>query len=172
MAHSPSTDSVQSCVMQSPLGPLLLAAEGTALVGLWFEDQTGIPTWAREAAPAKACGVLKKAVDEVSAFLAGQRQGFTIPLRFKAGTTFQQTVWQALRAIPYGETTSYAQMAQAIGQPQATRAVGAAIGRNPLGIIIPCHRVVGKNGAMTGYTGGLERKRALLALEAQPIQGV
>lgn len=172
MAHSPSLDSVQSCVMPSPLGPLLLAAAGPELVGLWFEDQTGIPAWAREAAPAQASGVLKQTVDEVSAFLAGQRRGFTVPLRIMAGTPFQQSVWQALRAIPYGQTTSYAQIAQAIGQPQATRAVGAAIGRNPLGIIIPCHRVVGKNGAMTGYTGGLERKRALLALETRALQAL
>jgi methylated-DNA-[protein]-cysteine S-methyltransferase len=151
---------------------LLLAAAGQELVGLWFEDQTGIPAWAREAGLIEASGVLKQTVDEVSAFLAGQRRGFTVPLRIMAGTPFQQSVWQALRAIPYGQTTSYAQIAQAIGQPQATRAVGAAIGRNQLGIIIPCHRVVGKNGAMTGYTGGLERKRALLALETRALQAL
>lgn len=170
MAHSPSLDSVQSCVMPSPLGPLLLAAEETALVGLWFADQTGIPAWAREAESGEVGGVLKQAVEEVRAFLAGDRQGFTVPLRLLTGTAFQQTVWQTLRAIPYGQTTSYTQIAQAISKPQATRAVGAAIGRNPLGIVIPCHRVVGKGGALTGYTGGLDRKRALLALEARQLQ--
>jgi methylated-DNA-[protein]-cysteine S-methyltransferase len=162
--------------MASPLGPLRLAAQGQALVGLWFADQTGIPAWAQQASPShtpsQADGVLASAMHQMQAFLVGQRQVFDLPLRFYAGTPFQQAVWQALRAIPFGQTSRYSDIAAAIGQPQAVRAVGSAIGRNPLGIVIPCHRVVGKGGALTGYTGGLERKQALLALEARAIQGV
>jgi len=157
--------------MESPLGRLLLAAQAEALVGLWFEDQIGIPAWARQAVRTQAGGVLAQAANQVREFLAGQRQGFDLPMRFYAGTPFQQAVWQALQTIPHGQTTSYSQIAMLIGKPQAIRAVGSAIGRNPLGIVVPCHRVLGKNGALTGYTGGLERKRALLALEARLPQG-
>lgn len=158
--------------MASPLGHLLLASQAEVLVGLWFEDQTGIPAWAQHATRGGASGVLAQTVNQVHEYLSGQRQAFDVPIQFYAGTPFQQAVWRALQAIPYGQTTSYTQIAATIGKPQAVRAAGAAIGRNPLGIVIPCHRVVGMGGSMTGYTGGVDRKRALLALEARRTQGV
>ncbi|WP_421193978.1 methylated-DNA--[protein]-cysteine S-methyltransferase [Aeromonas enteropelogenes] len=101
---------------------------------------------------------------EFEAYFAGRLQRFTLPLA-ASGTAFQQTVWQALCDIPYGETRSYGDIARAIGKPNAMRAVGAANGRNPLSIIVPCHRVIGQNGSLTGYAGGLEIKKALLQLE-------
>ncbi|WP_421181009.1 methylated-DNA--[protein]-cysteine S-methyltransferase [Aeromonas enteropelogenes] len=106
---------------------------------------------------------------EFEAYFAGRLQRFTLPLA-ASGTEFQQAVWQALCDIPYGETRSYGDIARAIGKPNAMRAVGAANGRNPLSIIVPCHRVIGQNGSLTGYAGGLEIKKALLAIESCPSQ--
>jgi methylated-DNA-[protein]-cysteine S-methyltransferase len=108
---------------------------------------------------------LQKTVQQLQAYFAGQRKDFDLPLDLRRGTPFQQAAWQALRALPYGATTSYGALSAAIGRPRAMRAVGAAIGRNPVSIIVPCHRVIGANGALTGYAGGLPRKQALLQLE-------
>ena len=150
--------------IDSPLGTMLLAATARGLAGLWFDGQAHHP------------GELSAPQDEQQAFIAqareelslywrrGPRRAFAVPLD-ASGTPFQQTVWQALRRIPAGQTRSYAQLAQQAGSPRALRAVGAAIGRNPLSIIVPCHRVIGSGGALTGYAGGLERKRSLLELE-------
>ncbi len=163
---SACNDPIQTTEWDSPLGRLLLTRQGHDLLGVWFSDQAGIPTWASDAPRVPADGVLAEAVRQLDRYFAGRQTSFDLPLRLYGGTPFQQSVWRALQAIPYGQTTSYAVVSQSIGRPAAVRATGGAIGRNPLGIVIPCHRVVGSHGALTGYTGGLDRKRALLALEA------
>ncbi|WP_341910756.1 methylated-DNA--[protein]-cysteine S-methyltransferase [Polaromonas sp. YR568] len=109
--------------------------------------------------------VLKEVMQQLTAYFAGQRSRFDVPLDLAHGTAFQQSVWQALLAIPQGDTASYSEVGRRIGKPAAVRAVGAAVGRNPVSIIVPCHRVMGANGALTGYAGGLDRKTALLQLE-------
>ncbi len=154
------------CHYDSPLGQLLLAASGDKLTGVWFDAQRHLPEssgWTH--APQHAA--LRLAQTQLTQYFAGQRTGFDLPLDLSAGTVFQQRVWRALLAIPFGNTTSYGALSQAIGQATAVRAVGGAVGRNPLGIIVPCHRVIGADGALTGYAGGLERKVALLQLESR-----
>jgi methylated-DNA-[protein]-cysteine S-methyltransferase len=155
--------------LSSPLGQLLLAATDSGMHGIYFEEHRhfkGKDGWLHN----PAHPVLLQAGRQLQEFFAGTRSDFDLPLDLQ-GTPFQRSVWQQLLAIPYGVTTSYAQHAQNVGRPKATRAVGAAIGRNPLSIVVPCHRVVGSNGAHTGYAGGLERKRALLEFEAQCADG-
>lgn len=147
----------------TPLGPILLAATAHGLAGLWFDGQAHHPGTLD--APADAGHpVLAQALAELAAYWRGEPVAFATPLD-AAGTPFQQRVWQALRAIPRGRTTSYGALAAALGTPAATRAVAGAIARNPISIVVPCHRVLGRDGALTGYAGGLERKRRLLALE-------
>lgn len=153
------------CEVSSPLGRLLLAASDAGLRGIYFDEHRhfkGKGNWQLD--PAHV--VLQQAAQQLQEFFAGTRTAFDLPLDLH-GTPFQQAVWQQLLAIPYGATVSYAQHAQRVGRPTAARAVGAAIGRNPVSIVVPCHRVVGSNGAHTGYAGGLDRKRALLAFESQ-----
>ena len=148
----------------SPLGPLLLAAAGTQLVGVWFDGQPHLPDMTHwRHAPDHP--VLQTTQQQLADYFAGQRASFDLPLDLSAGTAFQQAVWRALLQIPRGTTCSYGALSAAIGKPSAVRAVGGAIGRNPLGIIVPCHRVIGANGSLTGYTGGLQHKVALLQLE-------
>jgi methylated-DNA-[protein]-cysteine S-methyltransferase len=155
---------VTRCQTPSPLGPLTLAAQGDALVGLWFDGQKHQPdTRAWPENPQHP--VLLAACQQLAQYFAGERAEFDLPLGLLSGTAFQRSVWDALREIPVGSTSTYGAVAQRIGRPRAVRAVGAAVGRNPLGIVVPCHRVVGSHGALTGYAGGLDRKRALLALE-------
>lgn len=151
----------------SPLGPLLLTASHQGLSGIWFTDQRHRPAedLIRSWAPAENNAILETAVDQLMAYFAQRLQRFELPLDLSAGTPFQSTVWRALLDIPFGETRSYGELARAIDKPAAVRAVGAAIGRNPLCIVVPCHRVVGAQGALTGYAGGLDRKAALLRLE-------
>lgn len=158
---------VHSTLWHSPIGLLLLVANHQALCGVWFQDQAGIPAWATLAPRLDQHPLLTQAIQQLQAYFQGQRRTFDLPLSLSSGTPFQQAVWQALQAIPYGSTCSYQSVAQAIGRPSSVRAVGGAVGRNPLGIVLPCHRVLGSNGALTGYTGGLERKVRLLSLEAQ-----
>ena len=156
------------CEMASPLGRLLLAASDQGLRGIYFEEHRhfkGIQDWRHD--PTHA--VLKQTVQQLQEFFADARTEFDLPLDLQ-GTTFQQAVWQQLLAIPFGSTVSYGQHAQRVGRPTAARAVGAAIGRNPVSIVVPCHRVLGGNGAHTGYAGGLERKRALLEFEAHGLR--
>lgn len=151
------------------LGTVHLAATPQGLCGLWFHDQRHRPAQLTGAAAwplAPEHPVLRAAGEQLPQWLSGARQSFDLPLDLSGGTPFQQRVWQALLAIGWGETRSYSQLAQAIGAPAAVRAVGAAVGRNPISLVVPCHRVLGAGGALTGYAGGLERKRALLALEA------
>jgi len=148
----------------SPLGPMIVAATDAGLAGLWFEGQRHLPEssgWPQ----APAHPVLVQAVAQLDEYFAGRRSGFDLPLDLQGGTAFQQSVWQALLAIPAGATTSYGAISAQVGRPAAVRAVGAAIGRNPVSIVVPCHRVLGRDGGLTGYAGGLERKSALLALE-------
>ena len=139
----------------SPIGPMTLVQEGEALARLDFD----VPSQPEEATP-----LLLEACRQLREYFAGERKAFALPLA-PAGTEFQKKVWAALRDIPWGETRSYGDIARAIGKPTACRAVGMANGRNPLPVFIPCHRVIGTNGSITGYSGGLEKKRFLLRLE-------
>ena len=148
----------------SPLGRLLLAATGDKLVGVWFDGQPHLPDMsAWPSAPEHP--VLLQTQAQLSDYFAGRRTTFDLPLDLSSGTVFQQQVWRALLNIPTGTTYSYGALSASIGKPAAVRAVGGAIGRNPLGIVVPCHRVIGANGALTGYTGGIAHKIALLQLE-------
>lgn len=148
----------------TPLGAVLIAASTRGIAGIWFEGQRHGPDasgWTVQ----PDHPLLRRAAAQLDAYFAGRRSSFDLPLDPQGGTPFQRSVWQALQAIPAGGTTSYAELGQRIGRPAASRAVGVAVGRNPVSIVVPCHRVLGSGGALTGYAGGLERKRALLALE-------
>lgn len=144
--------------IQSPLGPLTLVEEDGALVQLAFDGYTVLES-EEEDSP-----LLREAERQLASYFAGQLQVFSLPLCTK-GTPFQEKVWCALQKIPYGETRTYGELAAMIGQPTAARAVGGANHRNPLAIIIPCHRVVAAHGGLGGYGGGLDKKQWLLALE-------
>jgi len=148
--------------LDSPIGPITLVEEGGALTDLRMEDQRHGPPPAAYGTPDP--GWFGDVVDQLTAYFEGRLRTFDIPLA-PAGTPFQLRVWEALREIPYGATTSYGAIADRIGRPTAARAVGMANGRNPISIIVPCHRVIGANGALVGYGGGLPRKQHLLALE-------
>lgn len=145
-------------VFDTPLGQMALAEESGALTRLFLPGE-GIPRLVSRETP-----LLSKGRDEILAYLRGERRSFDLPLD-PMGTPFQQAVWAELRRIPYGETRSYAQVAAGIGKPKAVRAVGQANHRNPLPIFIPCHRVIGASGKLTGYGGGLDLKQKLLELE-------
>jgi methylated-DNA-[protein]-cysteine S-methyltransferase len=145
----------------SDVGPLRIVTDGRSLVALAF----GGNAEEAQAAPAEAAKVLDRVESQLREWFEGRRTAFDLPLA-PSGTPFQHRVWKALLAIPYGTTASYADIATRIGQPAAVRAVGAANGRNPIAIVIPCHRVIGADGTLTGYAGGLPRKQALLAFEA------
>lgn len=148
-------------IIDSPIGPLTLAGDGSRLQHLRMVDQTYEPDrddWVRDDA------AFADAVAQLDAYFAGELTSFGIDLEL-IGTAFQRRVWAALQTIPYGETASYGQIADQIGAHGAARAVGLANGHNPISIIVPCHRVIGSTGSLTGYGGGLERKRALLDLE-------
>jgi methylated-DNA-[protein]-cysteine S-methyltransferase len=152
----------------SPLGPLLLAASERGLAGVYFAEHRhfkGMAGWRRNDEHA----VLQQTAAQLGAYFAGQRKQFDLPLDLSHGTDFQQAVWHALCGLPYGSTTSYASIARQIAKPGAVRAVGAANGRNPVSIIVPCHRVIASSGALTGYAGGLPNKVALLNLEKRII---
>ena len=151
----------------SPLGPLTLAATDKGLAGLWFDGQTHHPG-PLEAPQDPRQRFIAQAHEELQQYWReGAKARFRVPLD-PQGTPFQQAVWRTLLRIPAGSTSTYAAVATDSGRPRAVRAAGAAIGRNPLSIIVPCHRVLGRDGSLTGYAGGLERKRALLRLEAAP----
>lgn len=146
--------------IDSPLGPLRLVADAAALTGVYLPAQP---------APAATPGgtpLLARAAAQLAEYFAGARRDFDVPLAPR-GTGFQERVWRELTRIPYGETRSYGELARAIGRPSASRAVGAANGQNPISILVPCHRVIAGSGALTGYAGGLDAKRWLLAHEAR-----
>ena len=147
----------------SPLGPMLLAGHDAGLLGVWFEQQKHYPDVAGLAFGDHPTVTLAQA--RLAAYFAGERSQFSLPLDLSNGTAFQQSVWRALLDIPCGVTISYSTLSQQIGRPSAVRAVAAAVGRNPLSIVVPCHRVLGSNGSLTGYAGGVDRKAALLNLE-------
>jgi methylated-DNA-[protein]-cysteine S-methyltransferase len=159
MIHTLRTD--------SPLGPITLAASALGLCGVWFDDQKHGPTeaqrqlWAQDGQHP----VLQSAAAHLQAHLSGQALPWPGPLDLSAGTAFQQSVWRALLHIPAGQSQTYGDLARQLGKPLAVRAVGAAVGRNPVSILVPCHRVMGAGGQLTGYAGGLWRKQALLKLE-------
>lgn len=155
---------VEVLAYASPLGPITLAARGSKLWGLWFDGQRHMPV-TDHFQPNESHPTLTRARAELEEYFAGRRQCFDTPLDWEQGTAFQRSVWQRLLAINWGQHCSYADLALAIGRPTAVRAVGAAVGRNPWSIVVPCHRVLGRHGALTGYAGGLERKSALLQLE-------
>jgi methylated-DNA-[protein]-cysteine S-methyltransferase len=161
-------DTVWYDYLATPIGKLLLAADAQGLRQVWFETgkhrQEPDPGWQRNAAK---LAFARRQLDE---YFAGKRLTFDLPLR-PIGTTFQVNVWLTLADIPYGATISYAELARRIDQPLAVRAVGAANGRNPLPIVLPCHRVIGSDGSLTGFGGGLPTKRFLLAMEDRVAHG-
>jgi methylated-DNA-[protein]-cysteine S-methyltransferase len=151
------------CYLESPIGRLLLTSDGSALTGLYMEPSRKAQStdgWSENVTVAP----LSATVLQLTEYFAGTRREFDLPLRLQ-GTSFQTRVWHELGEIPYGQTWSYGQLARRIANPSASRAVGLANGRNPVSIVVPCHRVIGADGSLTGYGGGLERKRWLLAHE-------
>ncbi|HET7458633.1 MAG TPA: methylated-DNA--[protein]-cysteine S-methyltransferase [Gemmatimonadaceae bacterium] len=166
-------------ILPTPVGALLLAAEEAGLTVVAFEPHEGrwapAAEWRRVGHDAgdesdAASRVLAEARAQLAAYFAGERTTFTVPLAPR-GTPFQRRVWLALRAIPHGETISYLELARRVGDPRAVRAVGGANGRNPLPVIVPCHRVIGADGSLTGFGGGIERKRWLLEHEGARLAG-
>jgi methylated-DNA-[protein]-cysteine S-methyltransferase len=153
----------------SPLGPMLLARTANGVAGMWFDGQKAHPGELPTVPHDPDDPLLKEAALQLRDYFAGRRTQFELPLDLQ-GTPFQQIVWQALLRIPAGGTCTYAAIAREVGAPQAVRAVGAAVGRNPVSVIVPCHRVLGHDGSLTGYAGGLHRKQALLQLEG--VDGV
>lgn len=149
-------------ILDSPVGELTVVARDGALVGLYMQEHSPAPS--RAGWGARVDDALPAASEQLRAYFAGQLRTFDLPLA-PAGTEFQRRVWGLLRAIPYGETRTYGELAAQMGRPGASRAVGLANGRNPISIVVPCHRVIGSSGKLTGYAGGVERKAFLLALE-------
>jgi methylated-DNA-[protein]-cysteine S-methyltransferase len=158
-------DTIVKATTLSPLGPITLAATPKGLAGIWFDGQKHAPDlseWPLQ----QDHPVLQQAIAALHAYFQGQEMKFSLPLDLSYGTDFQQGVWQALLTIKPGQTSTYSALSKTLGKPLAVRAVAAAIGKNPISILVPCHRVVGKDGSLVGYAGGLDRKAALLALEA------
>lgn len=163
-----SSDALTFTVIDSPVGPLRLVARSDALHALYMQSQRHAPldtdAWQRD----DSHPLLRETAAQLDAYFEGRLRTFELPLA-PTGTEFQLQVWQGLREIPYNVTISYGELARRVGNPKAVRAVGLANGRNPISIIVPCHRVVGANGSLTGYGGGLDRKRFLLDLEAGTV---
>ena len=153
----------------SPIGTLTLMSNGDALTSLFMTGQRHAPTISAIPNAQRDDAWFVECATELRSYFAGELKTFTIEVA-PSGTTFQQRVWSELVRIPYGATRTYGELAVALGDPNATRAVGTANGRNPIGIIIPCHRVIGRDGSLTGYAGGLDRKRWLLQHEGLPTQ--
>lgn len=151
-------------IIDSPVGPLTAVADGDALIAVYFEAHGRRPAVTDHGARVDDDPLLARVSAQLGEYFAGRRTTFDLPLA-PPGDAFQQRVWAQLREIPYGETRSYGQLARALGQPGAAQAVGNANGANPISVVVPCHRVIGSDGSLTGYAGGLERKRWLLAHE-------
>ena len=160
------------CYVDSPIGRLMLTSDGAALTGLYMNLYRNKPSklpglgddWIQNA----TIDPLPAAARQLKEYFAGKRREFDLPLRME-GTEFQQRVWRELTKIPFGETRSYGQLAKRLNNPNGSRAVGLANGRNPIAIIVPCHRVIGADGSLTGFGGGLDRKEWLLTHEGQPV---
>jgi methylated-DNA-[protein]-cysteine S-methyltransferase len=152
--------------VDSPIGPLLLKTDGAVLVGVYMDvanrEPRDLDGWVLDA----DAGPLPETARQLEEYFNGTRREFKLPIRMQ-GTEFQQRAWRSLLEIPYGETRSYGEQARRIGNPNASRAVGLANGRNPIPIVVPCHRIIGADGSLTGFGGGLERKRWLLAHEKE-----
>jgi methylated-DNA-[protein]-cysteine S-methyltransferase len=151
-------------LLDRPIGELLLTGDGESVTGIWMQSHRS--EWRRTKAWRRDDVAFASTREQLSEYFAGERSEFDLPLA-PEGTAFQRKVWNALCTIPYGETLSYGGLARRIGQPTAARAVGLANGSNPLPIVVPCHRVIGADGSLTGFGGGIERKRWLLAHEAK-----
>lgn len=162
MTTATATTAVHT-VVDSPCGPLTLVAREGELTGLYMTDQRHLPAY-ETFGPRAELPLFARTAEQLAAYFDGDRTAFDVELRL-LGTPFQQRVWGALRDIPYGETVTYGELAETLGQPTASRAVGLANGKNPIGVIVPCHRVIGADGSLTGYGGGLARKQWLLDLE-------
>ena len=162
------------CYVDSPIGRLMLTSDETALTGLYMNLYRNKPM--KQPAPGRdwvenaSQGALPAAVRQLKEYFAGTRREFDLPLKMQ-GSEFQQRVWRELTKIPFGKTWSYGQLAKRIGNPNGSRAVGLANGRNPIAVIVPCHRVIGANGSLTGFGGGLDRKEWLLTHEGYPGTG-
>lgn len=155
--------------LPTPLGRMLLAASDAGLAGLWFDGQRHHPdasTWR----VVKSQPWLDQCAEELEAYFRGECRQFNTPRAAAWGTPFQRRVWEALAAIPIGTTTTYGRLAEQLHSPRAVRAVGAAVGRNPWSVVVPCHRVLGADGSLTGYAGGLARKQDLLRLEGVVVR--
>jgi methylated-DNA-[protein]-cysteine S-methyltransferase len=167
MSSQTATYPTQFTLLDSPIGELLLIGNGRAMTGLYFQNHQHPPkrdaSWQQEAEP------FQEAIGQLNQYFAGELKEFSLTLA-PSGTEFQRAVWTELRSIPFGERRTYGQLAAAMNKPTASRAVGAAIGRNPISILIPCHRVVGTDGSLTGFAGGLDRKKALLEREQTPAR--
>lgn len=153
-------ESISYSIIKSPVDELLLVANRSALIGMYFEGYPIAKHWTRD----PNHPILEGAAAQLKEYFAGKRKTFSLPIHFD-GTDFQNAVWSNIAKIPYGETITYSDLARQAGSPDAVRAAGASTGRNPISIIVPCHRVMGKNGSLTGFGGGLPRKRYLLNLE-------
>jgi len=151
-------------IVKSPIDDLMLVADDSALVGLYFVGRDHVPAASKGWSLNAQHPILQQAAKKLKEYFAGKRSEFSLPIRL-IGTDFQKRVWRQIALIPYGETITYSTLAERAGAPEAIRAAGRSTGRNPVSIIIPCHRVVGKNGNLCGFAGGLERKQHLLALE-------
>jgi methylated-DNA-[protein]-cysteine S-methyltransferase len=151
--------------LDSPLGRILLTADGASLDGLYFVGQKYQAVVRSDWTEDRRCALFAQVEVQLAEYFAGARTRFDLPIA-PAGTSFQNSVWRALGTIPCGTTSTYGALAESLGAPRSVRAAAAAVGRNPISIIVPCHRVIGRDGSLTGYAGGLDRKRALLALEA------
>ncbi|WP_405662888.1 methylated-DNA--[protein]-cysteine S-methyltransferase [Streptomyces sp. RK9] len=156
----------QHTVVDSPYGPLTLVATDGTLSGLYMTEQRHRP--AEETFGDRDPSPFGPVTEQLAAYFAAELKEFDLPLRLD-GTPFQRSVWQQLLEIPYGETRTYGELAAELGNPAASRAVGLANGKNPIGVIVPCHRVIGANGGLTGYGGGLDRKQRLLAFESGSV---
>ena len=159
------------CYVDSPIGRLMLTSNGTAITGLYMNlyrnKPTKLPAMSGDWVQNDTIDPLPKAIKQLKEYFAGNRREFDLPLSLE-GTEFQQRVWRELTKIPFGKTWSYGQLAKRIGNPNGSRAVGLANGRNPIAIIVPCHRVIGADGSLTGFGGGIDRKEWLLAHEGRP----
>ena len=156
-------------IEESPVGEILLTSNGQSLTGLYLKNQKHFPTQTADWRESATASPFPKVKQQLTEYFSNQRQSFDLPLA-ATGTAFQQTVWNLLPNIPYGETLSYGDLAQKLGTPGSARAVGAANSRNPISIIVPCHRVIGANRKLTGYAGGIERKCWLLNHEGVVLE--